>query len=95
MRGSQRLPLSGTDSVSVLLPIHAILVSTDISSIAHPCRIVKRKFTGFFWRDVCFAYSGDVFSITIEGEMVFVLAYSGGDGAVFPLIWIFFRLTAG
>ena len=45
--------------------------------------------------DVCFAYSGDVFSITIEGEMVFVLAYSGGDGAVFSLIWIFFRLTAG
>ena len=27
--------------------------------------------------DVCFAYSGDVFSMAIEGEMVFVLAYSG------------------
>ena len=25
----------------------------------------------------------------------FVLAYSDGEGAMFSLIWIFFRLTAG
>jgi len=58
---------------------------SDYYSIPDFCSVVKENFRGdFFGGDFGFSFadSGDVFSMTIEGEMVFVLAYSGIVGTM-------------